>query len=329
MNRHGQPAATLMSSYTKWSNSEQPPDLTATRRCWENLQSQTSFRGFRGRSRGWFWHLNIVYCCRVYGRLSAAPKSCAGSFPNIYHIHMLKWPSTLKASQSERCEWTSRHTHVHIWKFQANKHFSVTLTLIQFWRCLYILQVKDTGVCVCIFRPVYKDMTPWVLFVEGCVYKYVCVDVHLQDSEAASCKMNSLGSNHSIPSTSVSTGSQSSSVNSMQEVLDDSCSDMTMMHPQDYSSTLESSPHTKKVKARAKVGQFGGGDEYWGMGDSLNITPNHQTWAGNWKAVWAVLSGSHNLLSEEVRPWSTPPAVFQRWTSERCLDWMHLKLLLI
>uniref|UniRef100_A0A8C4HL72 Serine/threonine-protein kinase TAO3 n=1 Tax=Dicentrarchus labrax TaxID=13489 RepID=A0A8C4HL72_DICLA len=57
--------------------------------------------------------------------------------------------------------------------------------------------------------------------------------------------MNSLGSNHSIPSTSVSTGSQSSSVNSMQEV-DDSCSDMTMMHPQDYSSTLESSPHTKK-----------------------------------------------------------------------------------
>uniref|UniRef100_A0A665SXS7 Serine/threonine-protein kinase TAO3 n=1 Tax=Echeneis naucrates TaxID=173247 RepID=A0A665SXS7_ECHNA len=55
------------------------------------------------------------------------------------------------------------------------------------------------------------------------------------------CKMNSLGSNHSIPSTSVSTGSQSSSVNSMQEVLDDSCSDMTMMHPQDYSSTLDSS----------------------------------------------------------------------------------------
>uniref|UniRef100_A0A674P4X0 Serine/threonine-protein kinase TAO3 n=1 Tax=Takifugu rubripes TaxID=31033 RepID=A0A674P4X0_TAKRU len=42
-----------------------------------------------------------------------------------------------------------------------------------------------------------------------------------EDSEAASCKMNSLGSNHSIPSTSVSTGSQSSSVNSMQEMLDD------------------------------------------------------------------------------------------------------------
>ncbi|XP_056129565.1 serine/threonine-protein kinase TAO3 [Lampris incognitus] len=67
-----------------------------------------------------------------------------------------------------------------------------------------------------------------------------------EDSEAANCKMNSLGSNHSIPSTSVSTGSQSSSINSMQEVLDDSCSDMTMMHHQDYDSTLDSSPHTKK-----------------------------------------------------------------------------------
>ncbi|CAL9708095.1 unnamed protein product [Knipowitschia caucasica] len=64
-----------------------------------------------------------------------------------------------------------------------------------------------------------------------------------EDSEAASGKMNSLGSNHSIPSTSVSTGSQSSSVNSMQEVLDDGCSEMTMMHPQDYGPD---SPHHKK-----------------------------------------------------------------------------------
>lgn len=73
----------------------------------------------------------------------------------------------------------------------------------------------------------------------------------VQDSEAASCKMNSLGSNHSVPSTSLSTGSQSSSVNSMQEVLDmDSCSDMTMMHPPDYS--LDSSPHVKKVKVKVK-----------------------------------------------------------------------------
>uniref|UniRef100_A0A7N6AE50 Serine/threonine-protein kinase TAO3 n=1 Tax=Anabas testudineus TaxID=64144 RepID=A0A7N6AE50_ANATE len=75
-----------------------------------------------------------------------------------------------------------------------------------------------------------------------------------EEEEVRGCKMNSLGSNHSIPSTSVSTGSQSSSVNSMQEVLDDSCSDMTMMHPQDYSSTLESSPHTKKVNVKCEAG---------------------------------------------------------------------------
>ncbi|TNN30217.1 Serine/threonine-protein kinase TAO3 [Liparis tanakae] len=64
-----------------------------------------------------------------------------------------------------------------------------------------------------------------------------------EDSEAASCKMNSLGSNHSVPSTSVS--SQSSSVSSMQEVLDDSCSDMTATQPLDYGS-LESCAHAKK-----------------------------------------------------------------------------------
>ncbi len=104
----------------------------------------------------------------------------------------------------------------------------------------------------------------------------VCVDViPLQDSEAASCKMNSLGSNHSIPSTSVSTGSQSSSVNSMQEVLDDSCSDMTMMHPQDYSSTLDSSPHTKKVKSGVRVGWREGGGEYLGLDDTK---PLNQSW---------------------------------------------------
>ena len=66
--------------------------------------------------------------------------------------------------------------------------------------------------------------------------------------------MNSLGSNHSIPSTSVSTGSQSSSINSMQEVLDESCSDMTMMH-HDYDSTLESSAHTKKVTLTEREGE--------------------------------------------------------------------------
>lgn len=80
------------------------------------------------------------------------------------------------------------------------------------------------------------------------------VNVLLQDSEAASCKMNSLGSNHSIPSTSVSTGSQSSSVNSIQEVLDDSCPDMTMMQPQDYSTPLDSTAHNKKVKVQGEGG---------------------------------------------------------------------------
>ncbi|XP_059407283.1 serine/threonine-protein kinase TAO3-like [Carassius carassius] len=62
-----------------------------------------------------------------------------------------------------------------------------------------------------------------------------------EDGDQAGCKMNSLGSNHSIPSTSVSTGSQSSSVNSLQEVQDDSCSELH----HDYDSTLES-PTSKK-----------------------------------------------------------------------------------
>lgn len=97
----------------------------------------------------------------------------------------------------------------------------------------------------------------------------------LQDSEAASCKMNSLGSNHSIPSTSVSTGSQSSSVNSMQEVLDDSCSDMTMMHPQDYSSTLDSSPHTKKVKVRGERASTPSQSRYGNWKSEFTEIPRH------------------------------------------------------
>lgn len=54
-----------------------------------------------------------------------------------------------------------------------------------------------------------------------------------EDSEhgtSLSRELDSLGSNHSIPSMSVSTGSQSSSVNSMQEVMDDSSSELVMMH---------------------------------------------------------------------------------------------------
>ncbi|XP_077016069.1 serine/threonine-protein kinase TAO3 isoform X2 [Tamandua tetradactyla] len=64
-----------------------------------------------------------------------------------------------------------------------------------------------------------------------------------EDSEhgtSLSREMDSLGSNHSIPSMSVSTGSQSSSVNSMQEVMDESSSEPVMMHDDD--STINSSP---------------------------------------------------------------------------------------
>uniref|UniRef100_A0A8C7E7G7 Serine/threonine-protein kinase TAO3 n=1 Tax=Naja naja TaxID=35670 RepID=A0A8C7E7G7_NAJNA len=51
-------------------------------------------------------------------------------------------------------------------------------------------------------------------------------------------KMDSLGSNHSIPSMSISTGSQSSSVNSMQEVMEESSSELLLMH--DHESTIHS-----------------------------------------------------------------------------------------
>ncbi|NWU11794.1 TAOK3 kinase, partial [Cephalopterus ornatus] len=63
-----------------------------------------------------------------------------------------------------------------------------------------------------------------------------------EDSEHGSNlsrKMDSLGSNHSIPSMSVSTGSQSSSVSSMQEVLDESSPELVMMHSDE--STINSS----------------------------------------------------------------------------------------
>lgn len=103
---------------------------------------------------------------------------------------------------------------------------------------------------ICFFQhELEKHITRHYVHICVFIYLFCILCIHLlQDSEAASCKMNSLGSNHSIPSTSVSTGSQSSSVNSMQEMLDDGCSDLTMMHPPDYGCTLESSPHTKKVK---------------------------------------------------------------------------------
>lgn len=59
--------------------------------------------------------------------------------------------------------------------------------------------------------------------------------------------MDSLGSNHSIPSMSVSTGSQSSSVNSMQEVMDESSSELVMMHDDESTINSSSSVVHKKV----------------------------------------------------------------------------------
>ncbi|NWR34933.1 TAOK3 kinase, partial [Tachuris rubrigastra] len=71
-----------------------------------------------------------------------------------------------------------------------------------------------------------------------------------EDSEHGSNlsrKMDSLGSNHSIPSMSVSTGSQSSSVSSMQEVLDESSPELVMMHSDESTINSSSSVVHKKV----------------------------------------------------------------------------------
>nr|XP_056715273.1 serine/threonine-protein kinase TAO3 [Euleptes europaea] len=80
-----------------------------------------------------------------------------------------------------------------------------------------------------------------------------------EDSEHGtnlSRKMDSLGSNHSIPSMSVSTGSQSSSVNSMQEVMDESSSELVMMHDDESTINSTSSVVHKKdhVFIRDEVG---------------------------------------------------------------------------
>ncbi|XP_019394796.1 PREDICTED: serine/threonine-protein kinase TAO3 isoform X1 [Crocodylus porosus] len=80
-----------------------------------------------------------------------------------------------------------------------------------------------------------------------------------EDSEHGSNlsrKMDSLGSNHSIPSMSVSTGSQSSSVSSMQEVLDESSPELVMMHNDESTINSTSSVVHKKdhVFIRDEVG---------------------------------------------------------------------------
>ncbi|XP_056393182.1 serine/threonine-protein kinase TAO3 isoform X3 [Hyla sarda] len=64
-------------------------------------------------------------------------------------------------------------------------------------------------------------------------------------------KMDSLGSNHSIPSMSVSTGSQSSSVNSMQEVIDNMSPDLSLM--QSYSCTFDSTSSLVPKKVTRQI----------------------------------------------------------------------------
>uniref|UniRef100_A0A8C8SUW4 Serine/threonine-protein kinase TAO3 n=1 Tax=Pelusios castaneus TaxID=367368 RepID=A0A8C8SUW4_9SAUR len=79
-----------------------------------------------------------------------------------------------------------------------------------------------------------------------------------EDSEHGlnrSQKMDSLGSNHSIPSMSVSTGSQSSSVNSMQEVMDESSPELAMVHDETAINSTSSVVHKKDhVFIRDEVG---------------------------------------------------------------------------
>ncbi|NXY45202.1 TAOK3 kinase, partial [Ceuthmochares aereus] len=79
-----------------------------------------------------------------------------------------------------------------------------------------------------------------------------------EDSEHGSNlsrKMDSLGSNHSIPSMSVSTGSQSSSVSSMQEVLDESSPELVMMHSDESTINSTSSVVHKKSHRMVWVGR--------------------------------------------------------------------------
>ncbi|XP_059683928.1 serine/threonine-protein kinase TAO3 isoform X3 [Gavia stellata] len=81
-----------------------------------------------------------------------------------------------------------------------------------------------------------------------------------EDSEHGSNlsrKMDSLGSNHSIPSMSVSTGSQSSSVSSMQEVLDESSPELVMMHSDESTINSTSSVVHKKVFDENKMDEVG------------------------------------------------------------------------
>lgn len=99
-------------------------------------------------------------------------------------------------------------------------------------------------------------------------------------------KMDSLGSNHSIPSMSVSTGSQSSSVNSMQEVIDDMSPDLSLM--QSYSCTFDSTSSLVPKKVSKAV--------QWGMSDVCRL----ETVVHTQTLDYTVCSGNNtNVLSHK------------------------------
>ncbi|NWT79902.1 TAOK3 kinase, partial [Lanius ludovicianus] len=115
-----------------------------------------------------------------------------------------------------------------------------------------------------------------------------------EDSEHGSNlsrKMDSLGSNHSIPSMSVSTGSQSSSVSSMQEVLDESSPELVMMHSDESTINSTSSVVHKKVRK-----EWDGDQERFFPQRVLALPRLPREWARprgcqSSRSVWAALPG--------------------------------------
>uniref|UniRef100_K7F8N0 Serine/threonine-protein kinase TAO3 n=1 Tax=Pelodiscus sinensis TaxID=13735 RepID=K7F8N0_PELSI len=113
----------------------------------------------------------------------------------------------------------------------------------------------------------YRKMKK-ILFQERSKGELRDMKASLEDSEHGSNlsrKMDSLGSNHSIPSMSVSTGSQSSSVNSMQEVMDESSPELVMIQDDESTSNSTSSVEHKKdhVFIRDEVGHKDCRPELW------------------------------------------------------------------
>ncbi len=125
------------------------------------------------------------------------------------------------------------------------QHWHIKWLSVKVWMCL-------CSTNTCYYRPCSETCEVLSVIEVNMGFQWGWWSVSLsfaQDGDQAGCKMNSLGSNHSIPSTSVSTGSQSSSVNSLQEVQDDTCSELH----HDYDSTLESSTHHKRSQTHTQI----------------------------------------------------------------------------